>query len=101
MTIDRIDTVHELIKAPKETEWVEFKHNNTDPLKIGECLSALANAATLCGRSKAYMLWGIDDQTHRIVGTTFHPGTAKVGDEELENLLLRLLSPRILFRFLS
>lgn len=104
MTIDRpedylISLVHELCKLPGETEWLEFKHNNDDPEEIGEYLSALANAAALLGKVNAYMVWGIDDETHGIIGTTFRPGSAGVGGEELENWLLRLLSPKINFRF--
>ncbi|RLJ19732.1 transcriptional regulator [bacterium endosymbiont of Escarpia laminata] len=104
MTIDRpeeylISLVRELCKLPGETEWLEFKHNNDDPEEIGEYLSALANAAALLGKVNAYMVWGIDDETHGIIGTTFRPGSARVGGEELENWLLRLLSPKINFRF--
>jgi len=32
--------VRELISLPRETEWVEFKHNNDDPQTIGEYISA-------------------------------------------------------------
>src|SRR5690606_38081107 len=39
--------------------------------------------------------WGVEDGTHDIVGTQFKPHQAKKGNEELENWLLRLLSPRI------
>lgn len=41
------------------------------------------------------------DATHEVVGTTFSPTRSKVGNEELENWLLRLLSPRINFRFFA
>ena len=34
----------ELIKLPKENEWVEFKTNNKDPKMIGEDISALSNS---------------------------------------------------------
>ena len=104
MTVDRptaylIGLVEELRKLPRETEWVEFKHNNDDPEKIGEYLSALANAAALLGKVNAYLVWGIDDQTHGIIGTRFKPGAAKKGDEELESWLLRLIEPKINFCF--
>lgn len=104
MTTDRtteylVSLVNELRKLPRETEWVEFKRNNDDPEEIGEYLSALSNASALCGKSKAYMVWGIDNATHDVVGTTFNPASKKVGNEELENWLLRLLEPRIHFRF--
>jgi predicted HTH transcriptional regulator len=93
--------VNELRKLPKETEWVEFKVNDAEPQETGEYLSALSNAAALHGKAFAYLVWGVEDRTHELVGTTFDPATAKVGNEELENWLLRLLSPRIDFHFHS
>src|SRR2546427_4307377 len=51
----------ELLGLPHETEWVEWKHNNSDPAMIGEYLSALSNSAALHGRETAYMVWGIED----------------------------------------
>ena len=73
--------IRELISLPSETEWVEFKHNNDEPQMIGEYISALGNSATLWGRPKAYLLWGIDDNTHKIVGTTFDYRESKKGSE--------------------
>ena len=104
MTLNRpkdylISIVHELRKLPRETEWIEFKHNNDNPEEIGEYLSALANTSALLGKVNAYLFWGIDGETHDIVGTTFRPDMGKVGGEELENWLLRLLMPKINFRF--
>lgn len=89
--------VRELIALPDETEWVEFKHNNDDPQEIGEYLSALANAAALHDKSYGYLLWGIEDVTHRVLGTSFKPRQAKKGNEELQNWLSRMLDPRIDF----
>jgi len=91
--------VQELRKQPVETEWLEFKHNNANPEEIGEYLSALANSAALCGKTEAFLMWGVNDATRDIVGTTFKPRQAKVGSEELESWLLRLLEPKIDFRF--
>lgn len=104
MTIDRsaeylLGLLNELRKLPRETEWVEFKHNNDDPEQIGEYLSALANAAALLGKVHAYLVWGVDNDTHAVIGTTFEPTEARVGNEELESWLLRLLNPKINFRF--
>ncbi|MEZ6128977.1 MAG: ATP-binding protein [Planctomycetaceae bacterium] len=96
-----ISLVQELRKLPVETEWVEFKHNNENPEEIGEYISALANSAALYGKSSAYLVWGIDDTTHDVIGTSFNSATKKVGNEELENWLLRLLEPKIHFRFYS
>src|SRR5713226_6768416 len=91
--------VAELRKLPAETEWVEFKENKENPEEVGEYLSALSNTAALCGKADAYLVWGIDDKTLEVVGTKFRAGTAKKGSEDLESWLLRLLSPRIDFRF--
>lgn len=89
----------ELRALPSETGWLEFKHNNKEPENVGEYISALSNSATLDGKSHAYMVWGIDDTTHGIVGTSFNPHTMKMGNEELESWILRQLSPRIFFEF--
>ena len=104
MTTDRpvqylVSLVRELCKLPHETEWVEFKENNSNPQEIGEYLSALANSAALEGKAFAYLVWGVRDGDHVIVGSRFAPRAAKVGNEELENWLLRALMPKIHFRF--
>ena len=91
--------VRELQKLPKETEWVEFKVNKCEPQEIGEYVSALANSAALLGKSFAYMVWGIADADHAVVGTRFRPGVKKVGNEELESWVLNLLAPKLNFRF--
>ncbi len=87
-----------LLNLPNETEWLEFKVNNSDPEKIGEYLSALANSAALHQQDRAYLLWGVDDSTHQVLGTSFQPHAAKVGNEALENWLTRLLIPDLDFR---
>jgi predicted HTH transcriptional regulator len=88
--------VRELTALTRETEWVEFKHNKAVPEDIGEYLSALSNSAALIGKPSAYILWGVEDGSRRIVGTTFRPYQQKVGNEELENWLLTQLDPRVL-----
>ena len=93
--------VTELSKLPNETEWVEFKVNNDHPQQIGEYISALANAAALNGKAHAYLIWGVENLSHKIVGTDFDPASAKKGNEPLENWLLRLLQPRIHFRLVE
>lgn len=84
---------------PAETSWLELKHNNEDPDTIGEYLSALSNAAALDGRANAFPIWGIENVTHAILGTRFEPTKSRKGGEELESWLLRMLSPRLHFRF--
>jgi len=96
-----VGLVKELCKLPTETEWVEFKHNYADAEKIGEYISALSNSAALYGKANAYLVWGVKNDSHEIIGTSFNPSREKFGNEELENWLLRLLSPKINFRFYS
>ncbi len=91
--------VTELRKLPTETGWVEFKENNDNPEEIGEYLSALSNMAALNGKANGYLVFGINDDTHDVVGTTFKPAKAKKGNEDLENWLVRLLNPHLHFKF--
>ncbi|MDR4496625.1 MAG: putative DNA binding domain-containing protein [Candidatus Scalindua sp.] len=80
---------------PAETEWLEFKRNRARPDEIGENISALSNSSALLRKYSGYIVWGIEDDNHTIVGTDFLPREKKVGNEELENWLLRNLDPRI------
>lgn len=65
--------VREMCNLTGEVEWVEFKHNMAVPQEIGEYISALANAAALNGKIHAYVLWGVANETHEVLGTTFDP----------------------------
>lgn len=91
--------VLELTKHDKESEWFEFKHNNDSPEAIGERISALANGATLTEHSFAYLIFGINDADHTIVGTDVSLRTQKKGNEELENWLRHRLSDNADFSF--
>ena len=91
--------IHELISLPSETPLVEFKHNNYHPEMIGKNISALANSATLYDKTNAYMLWGIDDVTHEIIGTDYDLQTLKKSNQEIGNWLRSLLSPNAEFDF--
>lgn len=85
--------------SPKECEWIEMKHNNWNPELIGEYVSALSNGAAYMGQSRGYLAFGLEDGTHRIVGTDIDPKTMKIGNQELENWIATQLSPRIDFSF--
>lgn len=101
MVENLVKLVHELRARSDELPWLEFKHDNWSPEMIGQDVSALANGAALEERDCAYMLWGIDNKTHEIVGTRHDLHTLKKGNEELENWLRRLLSPHADFEFSS
>ena len=89
--------VSDLSSLDHETEWVEFKENNANPEDIGEYLSAIANSAALARRDRGYIVWGVRDGDHEVVGTMFRPHTDKVKGQELENWLVTHLSPEIHF----
>lgn len=93
--------VKELSKLPTEAGWVEFKHNDDEPKTIGEDISALANSALLADHSHAYMIWGVEDGTHNIVGTNVRLKQVKRGNQELESWLRQLLSKNADFEFHS
>jgi ATP-dependent DNA helicase RecG len=84
-----------------ESTCVEFKHNNDDPEMIGKLVSALSNAARACGEEVAWVLWGIEDGTGKVIGTTFDPNTKTVGGQAFELRLAQLLKPSPAFSFRS
>lgn len=57
-----------------------------------------ADAAALHRREMGFIVWGIEDGTKAVLGTTFQPRKAKKGAEELENGLMRSLHPQVHFR---
>ncbi len=84
-----------LLREPGENAWLEFKVNNADLREIGEYVSALANAAMLAGRDRAFLVFGVEDKTKRRVGTNVRLAGLKQGGENLANWLSRLLEPRL------
>ena len=99
--LDIPSLLKKLISLSTETEWIEFKTSNANPDMIGQRISALANSACRCGIPTAYMVWGIDDATHEIVGSSFRYRSERVGNEELENWLRHQLSENASFSFLE
>ena len=97
--IDKL--IEDLIKLPQETEWVELKKDNSNPHLIGRYISALSNSACLYNKKHGYLLFGVEDKTHQVIGTKFKPKKCKKGNEELENWLLRKLHPRIDFKIIE
>lgn len=96
-----ISLIERLRKLPVETEWLEYKSNNTEPQMIGEYISALSNSVALNNKEKGYLIWGIDDSTHDIIGTNFCPATSKKGNQELENWLVGLSNPKLNIQFIE
>lgn len=89
--------VLELIASQKECEWLEFKTNNADPQEVGEYLSALSNSACHHNVPFGYLIYGVEDESRKIIGTSFFPKSTKKGNQELENWLATQLNPRVDF----
>jgi predicted HTH transcriptional regulator len=81
------------------TAWVEFKHENTDPDSMGKRVSALSNAARIEGQDTAYMVWGVEDGTHHVLGTSFEPDATKARGQPLPLWLAQSLQPSPAFGF--
>ncbi|SDD31351.1 helix-turn-helix domain-containing protein [Peptococcus niger] len=93
--------IKKLCSLPYETPWLEFKHNNYDPDTIGKNISALANSATWQDQQFAYLIWGVNDKTHEIIGTDVDFLSLKKGNQDLESWLRDLLSVNANFEFYS
>lgn len=91
--------VDDLRARPAETTWVEFKENNADPQMIGKLISALSNAARLADEHFAYLLWGVRDGDHVVVGTRFEASAERVQGQPLELWLAQRLQPSLAFLF--
>jgi len=90
-----------LLAEPRETDWLEWKRNNADPQEIGEYISALANSGALAGSRHGFLVWGVDDATHELVGTAFDPGATRVQAQDLQHWLITQLKPQLSFVFHS
>ena len=90
--------IKDLSALPRETETIEFKQNKFNREDIGKRISALSNSANLHDQKSGYLVFGVKDITHDIVGTQFSPSMEKIGNEELEFWLSKHLDPKIDFR---
>ena len=93
-----IEIINELRAYNSEREWFELKENWYKPDELGEYISALSNSATLEGKKNAYFVWGVNNETHEIVGTQFNCNQ-DVNNEPLKHYLARQLYPDINFIF--
>lgn len=91
---EHITLIDRLRALPTETEWFEFKRTRCEPQVLGEYLSAFANSACLSSKPRGYLVFGIDNETHAVVGTRFDPNGAKgKGNQDLLPWLAAGLHP--------
>ena len=88
-----------LASQPVETQWIEFKlgKGSISDEEIGEYISAMSNSATISNNLFGYLVWGVEDKTHKLKGTNFSFQNAKHGNQDLEFWLRALLEPKISF----
>jgi ATP-dependent DNA helicase RecG len=96
-TLDLTPLLHDLCSQPQEQQWLEFKLNGAGHEQIGEYISAISNGATLANKPFGYLVWGVEDGTHKIKVTTFTFVNAKHGNQDLELWLRTYLEPKINF----
>jgi ATP-dependent DNA helicase RecG len=65
--------LNQLISMPSENEVVEFKEakNEFDFRKLGKYFSALSNEANLKGANNGWLVFGVENNHHQIVGTQY------------------------------
>ena len=91
-----------LLRLHREQVTVEFKSSWELPQDIGQYISALANSAVLAGHDRAWLVWGVDDTSGAVTGTTFDPFTQKVKEGANQSLIMWLqvmTAPRADFCF--
>ena len=91
--------LEKLLVEPDETEWLEFKENYYEPQLLGEYFSALANSACLNSKPKGYLVFGIKNTTHEVVGTDFNPERKRKGNQLLLLWLANGLNPNVGFEY--
>lgn len=91
--------VNEARSHSVELPWIEFKTNFYEPQTIGEYVSALSNTAALFNQPHGFLIWGVNDETHTIEGTSFDPWQTKQGNQGLDLWIATQLEPQVQFYF--
>lgn len=90
-------TLQQLRSLTAETEVVEFKEAKSgyDFTKLGKYFSALSNEANLQGKSHAWLVFGVEDKRHNIVGSRFRSNRKKL--DSLKSEIANKTTNRITF----
>ena len=86
------------LRGSPESECVEFKVNMSNPPDIGKYISAIANVAAMTGEKRGYLIWGIRNSDHAVIGTRFDPAQ-QVQNQPLVMWLAQRIQPDSAFAF--
>lgn len=91
------ETLDNLRSLTAENEIVEFKEakNTYDFSKLGKYFSALSNEANLCGKSFGWLVFGVEDKKHTIVGTKYRSNRSDL--DKLKGEIAKKTTNRISF----
>lgn len=97
---EKYDLLEKLLSYKEEYEWLDFKENWFSKDGIGEYISAIANGAALSGKEYGYIVWGVNDGTKEVVGTTVNLNK-DIDNEPYKHYLARNLTPKIAFEVIE
>lgn len=97
-----VGMVKEFCSFPAEPSWLEFKTGLKDPVQIAKYISGLSNIAAYAGSEHGYLVWGVQNETHEIVGTDFDADVVQAEKNQPLRLWLKLvIKPAIAFEFFA
>ncbi|HDH06367.1 MAG TPA: transcriptional regulator [Nitrospirae bacterium] len=89
--------LEKLLALPAETECVEFKEakHTSHFSEIGKYFSALSNEANLKNKNFGWLIFGIEDESRKIVNTRFRPN--RIDLDSLKSEIANKTTTRITF----
>lgn len=98
MTHDQLQRQLDQLIAGWENECVEFKEadNNYSTSDIGKYFSALSNEANLRARDSAWLVFGVNNKTRTVIGTTYRQDKERL--QSLKHQIAQGTDPSVSFR---
>lgn len=98
MTPDQLRRLLDQLIAGWENECVEFKdaNDNFSTSDIGRYFSALSNEANLRAHDSAWLVFGVDNKTRRVIGTSYRENRERL--HGLKQQIAQGAEPSVTFR---
>jgi ATP-dependent DNA helicase RecG len=98
MTQEELQALLTSLISTWENEVVEFKQagNDYSTTRIGEYFSALANEANLRGLEKAWLVFGVNNNTRKVVGSDYRPEQERLQSTKMQ--MAENTEPSLTFR---